>query len=399
MDILFKNVPQYGCVGVSWDVITHIGEEVPAKRVIDLKGKILIPGFINTHTHIPMTLMRGRADDLNLQDWLFNHIFPIEEKLTREDVYWGSQLALCEMIRGGTTCFSDMYFFEDAVAQAVAEAGIRANVSWCFSGEEFNAERQLDMIDQYKEHELITVEASLHSVYTSSRRYMERAAEFAAEHRLNMHVHVSETQRENDECILKHCMTPTMLLKEMGYFKTRTNIAHGVYLTDQDIEFLQTQDVSISHNPTSNLKLASGIMPIYEGINISLGTDGAASNNRLDMLGEMRLCALLHKGIKGDPQAVPAQMALDMATENGARTLGLDMVGKIEVGYKADLVIMDCDKPHMTPHFCPVSAVVYAAEASDVESVMVNGKFLMEKREFKTLDWEKIKFNIERIKI
>jgi len=422
MDLLFKNcniitmtdegIVKNGFIGITNGEIVYLSETAPqdpAKRTVDLGGKLILPGFINTHTHAAMTLMRGVADDLSLQNWLNNHIFPIEEKLTSNSIYHGTLAALCEMIASGTTTFCDMYFLEDAVAKATEQSKIRAHLSRCLSGMEDLADysekpcvrEAHELTEKYKNHDRIKIDTSVHAIYTSSPRFLEYAAELAFQNKSNMHIHISETEFENNECKTKYGLTPTQYLCKLGYFRTNTYAAHCVYLEEKDIEIFAENGVSIAHNPTSNLKLASGIAPITtymsKGINVSLGTDGAASNNNLNMLNEVRLAALLHKGTTKNPCAVSAKDALSMATTAGATAIGRTDIGSLKLGNRADLIVVDQSMPNMTPMFDQISAIVYSASAENIVSTMVDGEFLMENKEFKTLDFEKIRYNINNL--
>jgi 5-methylthioadenosine/S-adenosylhomocysteine deaminase len=347
--------------------------------------------------------LRGYADDMTLQDWLFKHIFPIEDKMVAHEIYVGTRLALCEMIKSGTTLFCDMYPFGDKVAKAAEEAGIRANVSRALTGMEtgdFTHDTRMkeaqELIDQYKNHSTITPDVSVHAVYTSSPEYLRACAEFSQENHANMHIHISETKRENDDCIAQYGKTPTKFLHASGYFQTPTYAAHCVYLTEEDAQIFKNYNVTICHNPTSNLKLASGVAPIPKyrgmGINVALGTDGASSNNNLSMMNEIRMAALIHKGVSGDPTAINAHDSLYMATRSGAKAIGREGdLGQIKPGYKADFVVIDTNSPNLFPLYSIESAIVYSATSHDVKSVAVAGEFLMYNRELKTLDFEKIK--------
>lgn len=397
-----------GDIGITDDIIAFVGksEDFTPERTINANGNIVMPGLVNSHTHSPMTLLRCYADDLNLQDWLFNKIMPVEDTFTQEDIYWGSLLGCWEMISGGITAFADMYFLNKKTAQAAVESGMRANICralQCFDETTANFEKDERMREALELYNMyngagegrITVEMSAHAVYTNTPEYLMFVAQTTDRLGAGMHVHISETRRENEACIKKYGMTPTALFKSCGFFNTRTNAAHCVYLSDEDINIFKEYKISIANNPTSNLKLASGIAPtgryIREGINVALGTDGAASNNNLNMFEEIHLAALLQKGVNENPEEVTAYEALKMASTNGAKALGIEKCGILKKGCRADLIIIDTDKPHLTPYYNPVSAVAYSAQAADVDSVMVAGKFLMEKREVKTLDTEKIK--------
>ena len=423
MNILFKNAEIItmeqdnpvikGDVGISGNTIAFVGKEdtFTSDRIIDIKGNIIMPGLINAHTHAPMTLLRCFADDLPLHDWLFKKIFPAEGLLTAEDIYWGSLLGCWEMIAGGTTAFADMYFLNAGTAKAAAESKMRANICralQCFDNRtEFeNDESVCQALDHYSEfnnasYGRVKIDISAHAVYTNTPSFLKFIAKTADKLKAGMHVHISETEKENFDCIKKYKMTPTQLLADCGFFNTRTIAAHCVHLTEEDIEIFKSMKINIAANPTSNLKLASGIAPIGEymrrGINTALGTDGAASNNNLNMFEEIHLSALLQKGITKNAALMPAFDTLAMATINGAKALGIKKCGKIKKGYCADLIIVDTDKPHLTPYYNPLSAIVYSAQASDVKTVMVSGEFLMENKEIKTLDIERIKYRTNKI--
>jgi 5-methylthioadenosine/S-adenosylhomocysteine deaminase len=376
--------------------------EVAAENVIDAEGMVAIPGLVNAHTHCAMTLLRGYADDMPLMPWLQERIWPLEMKVVEEDVYWGTLLGIAEMIRGGVTCFNDMYHYFEATARAVVESGIRANVSGVLLGFVSDAaqrlERAIEFAKEWKgaaDGRLVTM-LGPHAPYTCPDHLLERVIAGAKEAGVGVHIHVAETAQEVRDSQTDFGMTSVERLNALGLFEARPVLAaHCVHLTDDDIATLVEHKVGIAHNPGSNMKLASGVAPVPRllaaGAVVGLGTDGPASNNNLDMLEEARLAALLHKLHSGDPTVVPARQALEMATRGSAQALGLgDQVGQIKVGMKADLALLDFRQPHLFPPHGIVSHLVYAARAGDVRTVFVNGRALMLDRQLQTLDEQEI---------
>ncbi|MCL2364288.1 MAG: amidohydrolase [Defluviitaleaceae bacterium] len=378
----------------------------PTTRVIDGTHKILMPGMYNGHAHAAMTLFRGYANDRALEDWLFNYIFPAERRLTPELVHTGTLLAIAEMISSGVICFTDMYFHMDKVAQAAHEAGVLANVSNAVIGfdrdsYDFHKDnvyaQTLRTLEQFhnKNDGRIKAEASIHGVYTSHPPAWRQVMDFAHQHELGLHVHLSETKTEHDGCIEKNGVTPAKMFADHGVFDRPTTAAHGVWLTDADIALLAEKNVSVSHNPLSNLKLASGLAPVCKmlarGINVTLGTDGMASNNSHDLFEEMKMASLLQKYHNNDPLALPATQALQMATSNGAKAAGrAHESGQITPGYHADLVVIDLNNPRQTVSYDPILSLAYATSGRDVEMTLCRGKILYEKGEYKTIDIERV---------
>ena len=423
MKILLKNIGivtlsnnEYisnGYIGIEDSKIVYVGQEKPdfiADTIIDGKNKLAMPGLINSHTHSPMTLLRSYADDMNLEKWLFDYIFPVEEKLKADDIYWGSMLAIAEMIKSGTTCFADMYYFMDEVGKAVLDTGIRASLSrGCqkFSSEDENGTIRLKeniyLYENYhlKGNGLITVMIGPHAPYTCIPDYLKECFSTAKSLGIGMHIHLAETKTEIDTITERYGKPSVELCYELGILDDTVVGAHCVHINQNEIEMLKETGVNIAHNPTSNLKLGSGFAPISEyfdcGINICLGTDGASSNNNLNMFEEMNLVSMISKGIHNDATLIKAYDVLKMATINGAKALGLNNIGKIEEGYIADIIILDLDKPHFYPRHNMLSNLVYSAQGSDVDTVIVNGEILLKNREYTKLDFEKIKFNIEKI--
>ncbi len=391
-------------IGIQDQVFSYIGKEIPIEfdnaYVIDGKNFIAVPGMVNTHTHAAMTLLRSYADDMILMDWLQNKIWPAEANLTGDDVYWGTKLAIIEMIKSGTTTFADMYFFMDRVAEAVQETGIRASLSRGMIGLVPDANDKItESIDLYKNWHgqadgRISVMFGPHAPYTCPVNYLKRIIDEAGKLGSEIHMHLSETAYEVSECEREHGMTPIALMNSIGLFDLGTLAAHCVHITPDDINIMAAKNVRVAHNPQSNLKLASGIAPVPEmlaaGLIVGLGTDGASSNNNLDMLEEARLTAMLHKNNKSDPLIVPAKQALNLATKQGAIALGLSDVGEIKVGQKADLVLYDTNKPYWYPRHDRTSLFIYAANSSDADTVIVNGKLLMEHGNLLTIDEEKV---------
>ena len=412
MAIIFKNIDiltwdtyvKNTDVSVEGNTIKSIGdiEISDGDTVIDGSKKLLCPGFVNAHTHAAMTLFRSYADGMNLEDWLYKKIFPAEDKLTGEDVYSGTALAMLEMMRGGCTAFHDMYFFTEDIARAAEETGMRAKicrglVNGSTSGFE-NDERLHGNIDFYHKyngscHGRITVGFGMHSVYTCSPQYLKYCADAVKEIGASAHIHLSETETERDNCIASYGKTPTKLMYDVGVFNSSCTAAHCVHLNDEDIEILRENNVSVAFNPSSNLKLRSGIAPVEKlinhGINVALGTDGASSNNNLNMLEELHIGALL--------SGVDSKTAFKMATVSGAKALGIGS-GEIKEGEIADLIVIDTDKPHFYPMHDIRANMVYSAGGDDVYLTMVDGKIIYQNGEFKTADFEKIKYEAEKSK-
>jgi 5-methylthioadenosine/S-adenosylhomocysteine deaminase len=381
-----------------------VGKYVAAQTV-DASGRLIIPGLINGHTHIPMTLFRGLADDLDLQDWLTKYIFPAEAKnVSEEFVRAGTRLGLAEMIRGGTTTYCDMYYFEDAIADETAKAGVRGVlgetvIDFPVADNKTNAEAMAYVerfVQKWKGHELITPAIAPHAPYTVSEEHLKAAKAFSDRTGVPIVTHISETKREVDDSLKAKGASPVDYLARIGFLGNRVIAAHVVWPNPGELEVLKRADVGVVHNPQSNMKLASGVAPvpkmIEEGLRVGLGTDGAASNNDLNMWEEMDTVAKLHKVFSGDPKVISAEEAFELATIRGAQALHLEKeIGSIEIGKRADLVIVERDSLNQIPLYNIYSDLVYATKASDVQTVIINGKVVMRDRRLLTLDEAAIK--------
>ncbi|MCG8401979.1 MAG: amidohydrolase [Firmicutes bacterium] len=390
-------------IAVKGNEIYHVGAagatppDFKPGRVLDCPGLVAMPGFVNCHTHAAMTLFRGYADDMPLMSWLKEKIWPLEKHLTPEHIYKGAQLCCAEMVRGGTTTFADMYFAMDRVAQAVEESGLRAVLCRGMIGLGPGAEQSMRESKEFiaRWHGgadgRVTAMFGPHAPYTCPPEYLERVIEAAEEAGVGIHIHLAETRDEINEIMEKYGRSPVVLMEETGLFKLPVLAAHCVHLDDRDIEILAGRRVGIAHNPQSNMKLASGVAPVTKlleaGALVGLGTDGAASNNNLDMMEEMRAAALLQKVHTQNATALPAGEMLRMATAGGAEVLGLgDRVGRIAPGMLADIILIDMRKPHLYPLHDLYAHIAYAAVSSDVHTVIVDGKVVMENRLVMTLD-------------
>lgn len=423
MKILFKNadilvrdekfnVLSNAFLAVDGDKISYIGTEEPKDEfdeIKDMSGKLLMPGLINCHNHCPMVLLRGIGSDLPLQQWLFDTIFPIEDRLTDDEIKAGSYLALLEMIAGGTVSFSDMYGPQMNV-EAVGESGMKANVTRPILSAEPNetpeqSYRMREAIEYYEKYNntfngRVLIDYCIHAEYTCDERTARALIDEMNAHNGNLHIHLSETKKEHDECILRHGKTPAEWFDSLGAFESSAFAAHCVWLSESDMELFRRKGVSVVHNPTSNMKLASGFAPVPKmldtGINVALGTDGPSSNNNLDMFEEMHIASIIHNGYTLDATVMNADTVLKMATVNGAKVQRRENCGELKVGNKADIIAVSLDAPHMVPALDKKALLTYSAQSSDVVMTMVDGKILYENGEYKTLDKEKIYFEFNK---
>jgi 5-methylthioadenosine/S-adenosylhomocysteine deaminase len=418
VDILVKNgtlltmdragtlIPR-GYLAVQWDSIAELGEGdgagIRAKKVIDARGGLILPGLINSHTHAAMTLFRGLADDLPLMEWLTNYIFPVESRMDGGFVHAGTLLACAEMILSGTTTFCDMYLFEDEVAGAADRAGMR-----CVAGEvlyDFPSPNYVpvdeglkyteSLIRKWQDHPRISIAVEPHSLYTCSPSLLEAANDLALRYGVPLVIHVAETRSEVEEVKKRYGRKPFEHLAALNILGPHVIADHCVHLDDSEIRRIVEYGVKPVHNPESNMKLASGVSPVFkllaEGARVGLGTDGCASNNNLDLFAEMDMAAKLNKVEAMDPTVLDAFTVLRMATSMGAEVLGLsDRVGSLEPGKKADIIVVDTHKPHLTPMYNPYSHLVYAARGSDVSHSIINGTLVMEERRLLSLDLDEV---------
>jgi len=410
-----ETVIESGAVAISGETICDIGpaskfsDHMVEKR-IDARGGIIMPGLINTHTHAAMTCFRGLADDLDLMTWLNHYIFPAEAHLNADKVYAGALLACAEMILAGTTCFSDMYLFEDAVAEAAKAAGVRAvvgEVLYDFPSPNYGAIENgfaytEDLISKWRDDPLVTVAVEPHSTYLCAPDLLEKAAAISHEHHMPLIIHVAETDSEAEKIRAAYGKSPVAHLSDVGVLSPRLVACHCVVLSDADIAILKANNVKVSHNPESNMKLASGIAPVPElvdaGICVGLGTDGCTSNNDIDMFAEMDTAAKIHKVNCLDPTVMDAKTVVRMATIDAARVLGLDkQTGSLEVGKKADLIVIDTQKPHLTPMYNIYSHLVYAAGGGDVAAAIINGRLVLQDRQLLSIDVEKVMADVNQI--
>ena len=416
-DLIFQ-----GAVAIDKGAILAVGPtaEIQAAyqgaEVVDCRGAALLPGLVNTHTHTPMSLLRGLVDDQRLDVWLFGYMLPVErEFVSPEFCRWGTLLSCAEMIRSGVTCFADMYYYEHEVAQAAADAGMRAIcaetiMKWPTpDAESYDLALALcrRFIEQWHGHPLVTPAVGPHGTETSTPELLRESAALAAEFGVPLLIHIAETTGNVDETRALYGLSPVEVLEAHGVLDVHVLAAHCVHLNESDWRILAERGVGVAHNPTSNLKLGSGMADVAgmmgEGVVVGIGTDGQASNNDQDMIEEMRLAALLPKGLRGDPTAVPARQALAMATIDGARALGLGLItGSLEVGKRADLAVLELDRVHNVPHFdlSPdnvYSRIVYAAKSSDVRHVLIEGRWVMRDWELLTLDEEQVRAEAQRI--
>ena len=422
MKILFANVripEEYGYADEHIYVLTdgcfisYIGREKPVSfdKEIQGNGNLLIPGFYNSHCHAPMVMFRGYGEDLPLSRWLNEKIFPAEERLNSRNVYVSSKYAIAEMLKNGIVSFSDMYMFENSVAEAVLETGIKANLSRSLVSFGENAtingdwrfNESVEWIKQYNNtnNGKLKMDMSIHAEYTNQERYIREVAEYTKNNNLRMQIHASESESEHLECIGRHGKTPIEFLLDTGVLASPTTLAHCVYVTDNDMDIIRDNGAFVSHNATSNLKLGSGVarLPkmIEKGVCVSLGTDGAASNNTLDIMREYQLASILHKGYNRDAEATRASQMLDIATLNGAKSQGRNDCGKLIVGNRADLVLIDLNALNNKPCFDTYCTLSYSANSSNVLLTMVDGDILYDNGEYTTLDIEKVKYDFNDI--
>lgn len=415
----FLNVYPNGSILIENGKITKIAyEKIQEDDVLytDAKGMIVLPGFINTHCHIPMTMLKGYADDLPLQKWLTEYIFPAEAKYVNiENVKVATRLGLIEMIKSGTTCFNDMYFFEDTVSEESYRAGVRAVLGEAlmdFPTPSFKTVEEGLFIseslqEKWNANPIIHPTFAPHSIYTCSEKTLKKTKLVAEKYNSLIHIHLSETKKEVEDSIIQTGMSPVEYLNSIGLLDKKTIAAHCVWLSNNDIDIMARTQTSISHCPKSNLKLASGIAKYYDysqaGINVSIATDGSASNNNLNMVEELRIASLLSKATSKNPEAMNARQTLQSATINGARALGLEKkIGSLEIGKDADLILIDSSDSNMVPLYDKYSAIVYAMNSCNIQSSMVHGRWIMKDRsviyinEEETLD--RINFIANKIK-
>src|SRR5215475_301456 len=407
-----RRVFENGYVAIRGERVFDVGDAADLKargyrqkRMIDARGKVILPGLVNTHTHIPMTLFRGIADDLDLQDWLTKYIFPAEAKnVTRDFVAAGTRLGLAEMIRGGTTTYADMYYFEDAIAEETRKAGVRGtlgetvidfpapdNKTW-----EAALSYTESFVKRWKGDSLITPAIAPHAPYTVSAEHLKEVKDFAEKRDVPILIHLAEAPTETKAIAEKYNTSPALFLEGLGLLSRRLLAAHVVHVNDREIEILKEREVGVAHCPQSNMKLASGAAPIPQmlksSLRLGLGTDGAASNHDMSMWEEMDTAAKLHKLVTMSPTVVTARQALEMATIGGARALHMEReIGSIEAGKRADLIVVDMSALHLTPMYNVISHLVYTAKASDVTDTIVNGRPLMRNRRLLTLNEEAVK--------
>lgn len=391
--------------------ITHVGLPGSASgsfdmdEIIEADGQVAMPGFINCHTHASMTLLRGYADDLPLMTWLSEKIWPFEGKMTGEDIYWGAMLACLEMIKSGTTCFGDMYDGMHHVARAVEETGMRAMLSRGMIGITPTADKALLDAEELarnwngKADGRITVMLGPHAPYTCPPEYLEKVMNLAAKYKLGINIHVAETLTEVADIKKQYGLTPVKHLDHLGLFKFPVLAAHCVHLDDEEMGILAQKAMGIAYNPQSNMKLASGIAPVARllelGATVGIGTDGTASNNNLDMLEELRAGSYLQKVSTMNPEVIPAYRALQMATIDGALCMGLgDRVGLIKEGMRGDVILLDTQEPHMCPQHNLVANIAYAANSSDIRTVVIDGKVVMLDRVVLTIDEDKVLYEV-----
>ncbi len=387
-------------VGLAEDLLEH----APTGQIVNAGGCLILPGLVNTHSHLAMSLLRGLADDLPLMEWLEHHIWPAEKThINREAVRLGTELAVAEQLLAGVTTTTDMYFFANEVAAVLAEAGMRGVIAEslidfatprCKTPEEM-MEKQREFAQQYRKHPLITPSIAAHSPYSVCAGNLVKEAELAEELGVTFQIHLSETRWEVEKLMTEKGRSPVAYLADLGVLSERTVAAHCVHVSPEDIETLVEFEVGVAHNPVSNLKLASGVAPVptmvEAGVKLGIGTDGAASNNTLDLLRDMQLASLLHKGVFGNPTVLPARSMIEMATIGGAGVLGLDAeIGTLTEGKQADIVCFSIDGPHAVPVFDPWSHLVYAARSSDVRHVLVRGRLVVGNRHLNTMDQERI---------
>lgn len=379
-----------------------------AEKVIDGKDMLAIPALINCHTHAYMSVFRNIADDLPFNEWLFDRIMPLEDIIDESDAYWGCMLSCIEMIRSGTGTFCDMHMFPNITPKSALKCGMRAVVTRGLSGSKTDVDggkRRIneakDEIAKYSGNPLLSFMIAPHAIYTCDKNYILETMRLAEQLSLPLNTHLSESVFEVNSCLSENRVTPVQYLDSLGFFEQKTIAAHCVHLTEQDMNILAKKKVSVAANPKSNLKLGNGIAPIKQlldkGVNICLGTDGAASNNSLNLFSEMNFTALLHKGTSGDASAVSALDVLSFATENGAKALGIEKLGKLEVGYKADVAILDTNCPQMRPMNNPVSALSYSTTGNEVCTTIINGKVVMENRILINIDEKEVYYNIGKI--
>jgi 5-methylthioadenosine/S-adenosylhomocysteine deaminase len=412
MSILIKNAAiltqndsreqLHGDIYIEDQEITQVSKKpisTEADYKFDGKRRLVLPGLVNLHTHIAMTLLRGYGDDMVLQEWLEQRIWPVEAKLTSKTVEIGTKLGLLEMIASGTTSFLDMYFFEDIIGKTAEKAGVRAFPGFAMIDHgtpEYNPEELIprceQFVKQWNNHNLVQPVIAPHGVYTCGPETLEKSREIAGRYNTLLHIHCSETREEVYDAQKKYGVRPIGQLKKYGLLCDTMILAHCGWITKNEIRDIKTGESRVVHCPVSNMKIATGgYAPIPEllnaGVTVGLGTDGAASNNTLDLFDTMKFCALVHKQHRWDPQVLPAQTVFDLATRDGARALHRENdIGSIEEGKKADIILLDLNKPHLTPLYEYTSHIVYAARGSDVVTTIVNGKPLMIENEFTTLD-------------
>lgn len=379
-----------------------------ADKIINASGKVVMPGLVNTHTHVAMSVFRGYSDELELMEWLSTKMWPIEDKMVSEDVYYASLLSIVEMIKSGTTTFNDQYFFEEATAKAASEIGMRAMLSRCIIGDNEGADTRIKEAEELynvwnnASDGKINVCVGIHAPYTCPPDTIIKSIELAKKLNTMIHIHYLETEDEIGQIKEKYNKTVTEYLKETGVFDCKTLLAHGVWINEEDAQELKKYDVAVSHNPISNQKLGSGIanikMLLENGITVGIGTDGQGSTNTLDMFEEIKSALYLQKVVNRSATAMSGYEALKMATIDGAKALGLEKeIGSLEVGKKADVIIIDLDKPHLIPVHDIYSTLAYSVNGADVETVIIDGNIVMEDRKMLTVDEEMVKREVNRV--